>query len=198
MHTEMFLIRHGETVWNAESRFQGHQDSPLTPRGIAQAEAAAEYLRSPMLAALYSSDLPRTLQTADPIAPATRLAIVPEPALRERNLGIFEGLTREEIAARYAEELSRYAERDPEYVVPNGESLRQLHQRGLDVMERLARRHLGESVAVVSHGALAHHLLAPPQWHPPPPAQPLCHPQRQRQPHPLRPRCRRMDSRESG
>ena len=87
MHTEMFLIRHGETVWNAESRFQGHQDSPLTPRGIAQAEAAAEYLRSHMLAALYSSDLPRTLQTADPIARATRLAIVPEPALRERERG---------------------------------------------------------------------------------------------------------------
>lgn len=154
MHTEMFLIRHGETAWNAESRFQGHQDSPLTPRGIAQAEAAAEYLRSHAPTALYSSDLPRTLQTADPIARATGLAIVPEPALRERNLGIFEGLTREEIEARYADDLARYAARDPEYVVPNGESLRQLHQRGLDVMERLARRHVGERVAVVSHGAL--------------------------------------------
>jgi probable phosphoglycerate mutase len=154
MQTELFLIRHGETTWNAQSRFQGHQDSPLTSLGIAQAEAAAAYLRPHAPSALYSSDLPRTLQTAQPIALATGLSITQEPLLRERNLGIFEGLTREEIEARYQEHFARYVAREPEFVIPSGESLRQLHLRGVEIMERIARRHSGERVAIVSHGAL--------------------------------------------
>src|SRR3954471_17222599 len=87
MQSELFLVRHGETAWNAESRFQGQQNSPLTALGVAQAEAAAAYLAAYELSALYSSDLPRTLQTAQPIGIATGLTILPEPALRERNLG---------------------------------------------------------------------------------------------------------------
>jgi 2,3-bisphosphoglycerate-dependent phosphoglycerate mutase len=170
MQTELFLLRHGKTVWNAEERFQGHQDSPLTLEGIAQAEAAAAYLRTQTLTALYSSDLPRTLQTSHPIALATGLTILHEPALRERNLGIFEGLTHPEIEARHAEVYARYVAREPEYVIPNGESLHQLHQRGLEVMERLARRHPGERIAIVSHGALIttfmRHLHGIPLHHP--------------------------------
>jgi probable phosphoglycerate mutase len=154
MQTDLFLIRHGETAWNSQARFQGHQDSPLTATGIAQAEAAATYLRTHALNALYASDLPRTLQTAQPIASATGLKIIPEPALRERNLGIFEGLTREEIEARYRDDFARYVAREPEYSVPNGESLSQLNLRGKRVMERIARLHVGERIAVVSHGAL--------------------------------------------
>lgn len=154
MQTELFLIRHGETAWNAQNRFQGHQDSPLTAIGIAQAQAAAHYLRNHTLTALYSSDLPRTLQTAAPIASATGLPIVQEPALRERNLGIFEGLTREEIAERFAEDFARYKAREPEHIIPSGESLSQLNQRGLAIMETLARRHVGERIGIVSHGAL--------------------------------------------
>jgi probable phosphoglycerate mutase len=154
MQTDLFLIRHGETVWNAESRFQGHQDSPLTPLGMAQAEAAARHLRDAAIRALYSSDLPRTLQTAQPIAVATGLPIIAEPALCERSLGIFEGFTRVEVEARYATEFARHVAREPEFVIPNGESLQQLSQRGLAIMETLARRHGGERVAIVSHGAL--------------------------------------------
>jgi probable phosphoglycerate mutase len=154
MQTELFLIRHGETAWNAQARFQGHQDSPLTATGIAQAKAAAAYLCDLALSALYSSDLPRTLQTAKPIADVTGLPIIAEPALRERNLGIFEGLTREEIQVRHNEHYARYTAREPHFVIPNGESLAQLHQRGLVVMETLARRHSGERIAIVSHGAL--------------------------------------------
>jgi probable phosphoglycerate mutase len=149
MQSELFLVRHGETAWNAESRFQGQQDSPLTALGIAQAEAVAAYLATHTLSALYSSDLPRTLQTASLIALATGLTVIAESALRERNLGIFEGLTRAEVEARHAEAHARYVARDVEYVIPNGESLRQLELRGAEVMERLARRHLGERIAVV-------------------------------------------------
>jgi 2,3-bisphosphoglycerate-dependent phosphoglycerate mutase len=154
MQTELFLIRHGETTWNAESRFQGQQDSLLTTLGLAQAEAVATYLRAHTLSALYSSDLPRTLQTARPIALATGLTVVPEAALRERNLGVFEGLTRGEVQERHSEAYMRYVAREPEYAIPNGESLHQLNQRGLQIMEKLARRHPGEQIAIVSHGAI--------------------------------------------
>lgn len=154
MQSELFLIRHGETIWNKESRFQGQQDSQLTPLGIAQAVAAAAYLREHGLSALYSSDLPRTLQTAHPIAISTGLPILPEPALRERNLGIFEGLTRAEVEERYSPEFKRYQSREPGFVIPSGESLEQLYQRGAEIMDRLARRHLDERIVVVSHGAL--------------------------------------------
>ena len=154
MQTDLFLVRHGETTWNAQARFQGHQDSPLTATGMAQAKAAADYLRNHQLHALYSSDLPRTLQTARPIADATGLPVIQEPALRERNLGIFEGLTHAEIEESHREEFVRYATREPHHVIPRGESLHELNQRGLQIMERLARRHGGERVVAVSHGAL--------------------------------------------
>lgn len=154
MQTELLLVRHGETVWNAENRFQGHQDSALTPLGIAQAEAAAAYLRPLAPTALYASDLPRTLQTAQPIAVATSLTVFPEPALRERNLGIFEGLTPAELEMHHASDYACYVSREPEYVIPSGESLQQLSQRGMEIAERLARRHPGERVVIVSHGAL--------------------------------------------
>lgn len=154
MSTELILIRHGETIWNVEGRFQGQQDSALTPLGHAQAAAAATYIRDHAPTALYASDLTRTVQTAQPIAIATGLTVHHEPALRERNMGIFEGLTHAEAEMRYAAEYARFASRDPEYALPNGESLTQLRQRGMDILERIAQRHPGERVAIISHGAL--------------------------------------------
>ena len=154
MQTDLYLVRHGETAWNAQERFQGHQDSPLTALGLAQAKAAAAYLRPHAITALYSSDLPRTLQTAQPIAAATGLTIIEEAALRERNLGIFEGMTRQEIEGKYREHYGRYVAREADFVIPNGESLATLNTRGTTAMEHIARRHPGERVAVVSHGAL--------------------------------------------
>ena len=159
MQTELILIRHGETAWNAEMRFQGHQDSALTATGIAQAEAAAAHLRAYAPTALYASDLPRTLQTAQPIARATGLTVIQEPALRERNLGIFEGLTRTELERRYPADYARYIAREPDYVIPTGESLSQLSQRSVRIAEKIALRHPGERVAIVSHGAFITTLL---------------------------------------
>ncbi|MCC6457122.1 MAG: histidine phosphatase family protein [Caldilineaceae bacterium] len=159
MQTEFILIRHGETIWNVEGRFQGQQDSPLTPLGIAQAEAAAVHVCTYTPTALYSSDLTRTLQTAQPIALATGLTTIHEPALRERNLGIFEGLTHAEAEMRHGAEYMRFAAREPEYVLPAGESLAQLSQRGMGILATLAQRHPGERVAIVSHGALLTAIL---------------------------------------
>ena len=93
------LIRHGETAWNAERRLQGHLDLPLNETGLAQAEAAARHLADEPFAALYSSDLLRTRQTATPLARGLGREMIREPRLRERHYGHFQGLTYEEAAA---------------------------------------------------------------------------------------------------
>jgi probable phosphoglycerate mutase len=154
MPTELILIRHGETEWNRQGRFQGQQDSPLTPEGASQAEAIAAHLARWDIQALYASDLGRTLQTAAPMAAATGLTVIPEPGLRERNLGILEGLTRAEAETHHAEVSARYWARDPDFDLPGGESLRTLERRGQCVLGALAARHPEQRIAVVSHGGL--------------------------------------------
>lgn len=154
MPTELILIRHGETVWNRQGRFQGQQDSPLTPEGVAQAAAIAAHVAHHGIQSIYASDLGRTLQTAAPLASVTGLAVIPEPGLRERNLGILEGLTRAEAESQHAAAFAHYWARDPDFLLPGGESLRQVETRGQTVLAALAARHLGERIAIVSHGSL--------------------------------------------
>src|SRR5438477_4218649 len=87
--TQIIIVRHGETTWNLEGRHQGHLDSPLTKRGVAQAEALAARLGNEEFAALYSSDLGRALATAEIIGTRCGKSVVIDARLRERNLGIF-------------------------------------------------------------------------------------------------------------
>ena len=148
------LVRHGETAWNAEQRMQGHKDLPLSEEGITQAEQAARHFSGKSVTAIYSSDLQRAQQTAQPIAAALKLAITTLPALRERNYGRCEGLIRSEVVTRYAEDARALRERDPDYVLPGGESLRQHQQRILDCISQLAEKHGGETVVVVTHGGV--------------------------------------------
>src|SRR5476649_1879895 len=102
--THLIAIRHGETEWNSQGRFQGHLDSVLNPEGLAQAEALGEYMVRESFDLLLSSDLGRALQTASAIAMRTGHDIVVEPRLRERRMGIFQGLTPAEVQARYPDE----------------------------------------------------------------------------------------------
>jgi probable phosphoglycerate mutase len=152
MHTELILIRHGETAWNRERRMQGQTDTPLSDTGRAQAQAVGKRLARYPFAALYSSDLARAWDTAAAIARASGHEIRREPALRERTFGVFEGLTYDEMAQRYPDEHARFSARDPEYAVPGGESPRQFFERSLACLEGIAAAHAGESVVVVTHG----------------------------------------------
>ena len=120
------IVRHGETEWNVADRMQGHLDSPLTERGHAQARAAAEAMRGKTFQALYSSDLGRALQTAAYLQEVTGLTIIQDARLREKHMGIFQNLTREEIETRHPE-IKERVYRDPEFVLPEGESIRQRH-----------------------------------------------------------------------
>lgn len=150
----LYAVRHGETEWNLIEIQQGHLDSPLTEIGVRQAHLLADGLVSKNIEVLYSSDLGRALQTAEIIAEKLSLDIVQEARLRERNLGIMEGLTKKEFADRYPDEAVRFNTGDPDYVLPKGESARQRYQRCVDCAEDLAARNVGKKILLVAHGGV--------------------------------------------
>lgn len=152
--TEIILVRHGQTAWNAEGRRQGHLDSPLSELGILQARAIAEKLRDEEFSTIYTSDLGRAYRTARYIADASGHKVFEDRRLREQNEGIFEGLTDEEVGAKYPEAYQAYLKRSPDYAIPGGESLVQLQKRAVDVFRELAGRHEEERLLVVSHAGL--------------------------------------------
>jgi len=152
--TQLIAIRHGETEWNSQGRFQGHLNSVLNRAGQAQAEALGEYLVRERFDLLLSSDLGRALETASAIAMRTGHEIVVEPRLRERRMGIFQGLTPDEAQARYPEAYARFRSHDPDYVIPEGESTRQLFERSVACFTELAERHAGLTLATVTHGGV--------------------------------------------
>src|ERR1700741_5197597 len=152
--TQVILVRHGETEWNIARIRQGHLDSRLTEKGIAQAQALAHRLAREKLTALYSSDLGRAVQTAMAIADLTGHEIVTDVRLRERHLGIFQGLNGDEIVAKYPEERRQFRTLGPDYVIPGGESMRQQVSRNVAYLNELAAKHHGEQVVVVTHGGV--------------------------------------------
>ena len=158
MSTQVFLVRHGETTWNLAGKLQGHLESRLTATGIAQAQALAEHLQHQPFAAVYSSDLKRAYQTAQYIVNKNQHTIIKKPSLRERNLGIFQGLTRELLCARFPEAFQAY-QTQPQFIIPQGESLQGFHQRCITCLEEIAACHLGQSILIVSHGGVLTALL---------------------------------------
>ncbi len=152
--THVIAIRHGETEWNSAGRYQGHLNSALNREGLAQAQALGERLAAEHIDLLLSSDLGRALQTADAIAMRSGREIVVEPRLRERRMGIFQGLTPAEAQARYPGEYARFSTHDPDYVIPEGESVRQLFERSIACFTELAERHAGLTLATVTHGGV--------------------------------------------
>lgn len=151
LKTTLLVIRHGETVWNRELRFQGYGDSPLTGAGRAQARALGRRLRGVDFEALICSDLGRTKATAAFIAESTGHAVETDHRLRERNFGVLEGLRISEIKHRHPSVLDRLNAFDPEYVIPAGESHRQHYQRNVNIIEELLAEKTGATVALVAH-----------------------------------------------
>jgi probable phosphoglycerate mutase len=152
--TQFIVIRHGETAWNAQSRIQGHLDSPLNEEGLAQALLVGERLAREAFSTLYSSDLGRAVQTAQPIADRTAHELVREPRLRERHLGVFQGLTGIQCEHQYPQDYARFKARDPDHIVPGGESIRQLFARVSGIFIDLARNHPDQRLVVVTHGGV--------------------------------------------
>ena len=151
--TDLLLLRHGQSTWNAEGRWQGHADAPLSTLGEEQAAEAVDHLGNAGLTVTASSDLQRARRTAEIIAtglglPAPRI----EEGLRERDVGPFTGLTRDEIRQRWPEAF------DPErgHLVrpPDGETDDHLLARVIPALVHLAARFDGARVLVVTHGGV--------------------------------------------
>lgn len=158
--TEIYLIRHGQTEWNLEGRWQGQMNSDLTPLGVAQAKAVARRLETVEFHMLYSSDLTRTYDTAKEIAATTGHEIVPEERLRERRGGLMEGHTLVEAQQKFPEHFEVELHLRPaDFAFPGGESENQLRDRAMDVLTELAERHPGERIVAVSHGAILNTFL---------------------------------------
>ena len=159
--TMLCLIRHGQTDWNLEGRYQGQTDVSLNHKGLAQAESTAQRLQGKTFAALYSSDLKRALQTAEAVGAALHLPIQPEPRLREINQGQWECQLVDVIKARYVD-LWQQRSTDPASVrPPGGETVREVAERVHAALDDIARRHPNGFVVIVSHGlALATAICA--------------------------------------
>ena len=152
--TRICLVRHGETEWNAERRIQGQIDIGLNDIGRRQALAAGAWLQASGIVALYSSDLQRAWMTAQAIGAALGLAPQPAPELRERNYGVFQGLTYAEAETNHPTGYAAFEGRNADYDFENGESLRAMFARVTGKLQGIAARHCGERIVVVVHGGV--------------------------------------------
>lgn len=132
----------------------GQLDSPLTVRGLLQANALATRFSAIPFSAIYSSDLPRAAKTAEIISNINGAPIHLDPRLRERNMGIFQGLTVTEMREKYPLERFEFEKRNSDYVVPNGESANQRTERIVRCLTEIGIKHSGEKVLCVTHGGI--------------------------------------------
>jgi probable phosphoglycerate mutase len=152
--TEIILIRHGETEWNLCGRWQGHADSALSPRGIAQAKALSERMAKEEVDQVYASDLERAQHTARLAGSEANWTFSLMPELRERDLGVLEGLTTDEMLVEHPDVYRSFREDGPEYQPPGGESFKQFYDRCSSAVEKLALLHSGKKIVAVTHGGV--------------------------------------------
>lgn len=152
--TRLFVVRHGETAWNVDTRIQGHLDIPLNDTGRWQARRMAAALADEPIHAIYSSDLSRAHETALALSHAVGIAVHTEAGLRERGFGDFQGLTFKEIEARWPEDALRWRRRDPSFGPTGGETLAGFYARVVDTATTLAQKHPGQTIAMVAHGGV--------------------------------------------
>ena len=152
--TDLILIRHGETEFNREGRFQGGIDAPLNDHGRRQAERLAAQLAGERIDALHCSDLLRARQTAAPAAAALGLPAQPDARLREQGFGVLEGLTFAEAHERQPAALAAWARHQADSAPPGGETVRAFHDRVVAAVRDIAARHAGKRIAVVTHGGV--------------------------------------------
>jgi alpha-ribazole phosphatase len=150
--TQLCLVRHGQTDWNLEGRYQGQSDVPLNNKGIEQANSLVDKLKGQNFSAVYTSDLKRAQQTAEPIANVLGLPIKIEPRLREINQGEWEGVLVDEIRTRYAEIWSKRTVDPANVRPPGGETVREVATRVYAALDDISRLFPNGQVLIVSHG----------------------------------------------
>lgn len=158
MTTIILFIRHGQTDWNVAGRWQGHIDVPLNELGEQQARLLAHRIAGWPIKAIYSSDLRRAAKTATILGMTLSLQPFLNAAFRERNGGIFQGLTAEEIQARHKNDWLRFHREG--VAPPGGETNLDLARRVMEAYKLIVARHQNEMVAIVSHGGALNVLIS--------------------------------------
>ena len=158
--TEISVVRHGETDWNAQMRYQGHSHNELNADGERQALALGMRFAgdAPAFDRIISSDLMRAHRTAEIIAEQTGLPMQTDERLRERKVGIFRGLTPREASEQHPAEFAAFKS-DDRYVVPEGESKQALHDRAVAFLAELASASSGKRLIVVTHGGVIEAMI---------------------------------------
>jgi alpha-ribazole phosphatase/probable phosphoglycerate mutase len=178
MVTVLYLIRHGETEGAETRRYKGSIDVPLSENGIRQIEKLSACLvkemnnssnlpsppllrqgKGRLLTAVYCSHLSRAVKSAELIAKPYCLEPVIVPALRERNFGIWEGMSFDEIKEKYPEEFTAWAGNPLEFSPMEGESTMEVKDRVINALNKIIQNHSGERIAIVSHGGVIRVIL---------------------------------------
>lgn len=150
---QLFLVRHGETAYNAVGRYQGHVQIDLNDRGRTQATRVCHRLETLPIDAIYSSDLVRCLQTIQPLVEATHLPLVLEPRLREIDVGLWEHLTIPEISATFPGNYTAYKQNPGDTIHVGGESYTMLQTRAVAALQDIIGRHTtGQQLVICTHG----------------------------------------------
>ncbi len=148
--TEIILARHGQTEWNVGEIFRGRIDIELNETGVKQAELLAEYLRDVKIEAIYSSPLKRALRTAEMIADHHQLEVEITPGLIDFDYGKWQGLPHHEVKGKYKELYAEWINSPDQITMPAGESLNDVRQRAISVVDEIIARYEGR-VVLVSH-----------------------------------------------
>jgi broad specificity phosphatase PhoE len=185
MGTTLYLIRHGETEGSEEKRYKGTIDVPLSKRGIRQMEEASKYIvelsrnrsnfllshdnppippllkggEGGLLDAVYCSDLSRAVKSAQIIAEPFRLSPVKINKLRERDFGVWEGMSFDEIKEKYPEDFNAWARNPLRFSPTGGENTLEVKERCMNAIDRVVDTHNGENIAVVAHGGVNRIIL---------------------------------------
>ncbi len=157
--TKLLLVRHGQTLWNHIARYQGHSDIDLSDTGRNQAKLLSLRLATVSLQAVYASDLKRALDTARIIAEPHGLAVQALPQLREINFGAWEGLTFQEIEARYPDIANNWHSSPGSVRIPGGETFQELMERVYSTVQDLVNSNDSGTVAVITHGGAIRSII---------------------------------------
>jgi alpha-ribazole phosphatase len=160
MVTTLYLIRHGETEGSETKRYKGTLDVPLSEKGTKQVEDLSRYiLRVVNLTAVYCSDLSRALKSAEIIGRPHSISPLVVPSLRERNFGLWEGMSFDEIKVKYPGEFDDWAGNPLTFSPVNGETTLEVRDRVVDAFEKIIHAHPGERFAIVAHGGVNRVIL---------------------------------------
>lgn len=149
----LYMMRHGETVWNTERRYQGMTDIELSDTGIRQARCAAERFKNIDIDKIYCSPLKRAMSTAKPIADEKKLDIIPEENFREICFGDWEGMTVSELTRKYGEEYMNFIKEPHKYGFPGEGTIDKVIERLKPSLDRIIKNESG-NILIISHGGI--------------------------------------------